>query len=389
MAVAACSLAIPGGDVPRIAQRWVVTPLAVSIGMDELINPNQRLSMSNVAAAHGPVAYGDTVRTEEASNGGPTESCAFPDVGATMESRENRVIVNVPRTTLECSLKDLCQGCSGGLQRKPALTLERRDTFPLPDRNDLSVKSIRVTAGTIKVSLDHDLGFVPLKRGQFAIEVWSAGDTIIEREKLTGFSLGQDLVGGKPVSHTHDFDRDPATVVGGIELVVRVNAPAGSDIVNVDLNRPIRVTAEVEDLTVSAAAVLIDKPIGLDPEPIDVDDDTVSEIIDRVTGTTTITITFINPFPIEMQGTIDLGEAVSLTDAQKSVTVRPGTRDEPAATTKELAITRDQLKAFLERGQFAFTGNVSTGGVVDLDTDQEIRVRVEVDVSVVTEPEDA
>ena len=60
---------------------------------------------------------------------------------------------------------------------------------------------------------------------------------------------------------------------------------------------------------------------------------------------------------------------------------------EPKTTTKTLTITREELQAFLERGQFSFRGNAATGGVVTLDTDQEIRVRITVDVSLVTEPE--
>ena len=387
MAVAACSLAIPGGDVPKVEHRWVVTPLEVSIGMDELINQGRR--SSNAAAARAPAASGHIVRSVNASNGDAADSCAFPTVDATIASRDDQVVVDVPRTTLECSLRVLCRGCSGGRQAKPALTLARRDTVPLPDRSDLSVESISVTAGTVEISLEHDLDFVPLRQGEFAIEVWSAGDTDSEPSKLTEFSLDRDLVGGTPISYTHDFGRDPATVVGGIELVVDIDAPARSDTVNVDLNRALRVTAEVRGLTVSAAAVRIDKPIEIDPEPVNADDETVSEIIDRITGTTTITITLTNPFPIEVQGTIDLGEAVPLTDAEKWITVAPGTRDEPVITTKRLTVTREQLQAFLARGRFSIAGRVSTDGVATLDTDQEIRVRVTVDVSVASEPEDA
>ena len=382
LVVAACSLAIPGGDVPKIEQRWVLTPLDVSIGMDELINPNQGL-LPNVAAAHAPAAFAGTVRSEDAANAEAADSCAFPNVSATMESKDDHVVVNVPRTTLECSVRDLCPDCSEGPQTRPAFKLARRDTFPLPDSSDLSVKSVNVTAGTVEISLEPDLDFVPLKQGEFEIEIRSVGST----EVLAEFSLDRDLVGGTPVSYKHDFARNPATVVGGIELVVTVDAPAGSDIVNVDLSKKIRVAAEVEDLTVSAAVVLIDKPIEIDPQPIDVDDDTVSEIVDRVTGTTTVTITLTNPLPIEMQGTIDLGDGVPLTAAEQSVAVASGTPDEPKTTTKTLTITREELQAFLERGQFSFSGNAATGGVVTLDTDQEIRVRITVDVSLVTEPE--
>ena len=145
--------------------------------------------------------------------------------------------------------------------------------------------------------------------------------------------------------------------------------------------------AEVKDLTVSAAAVRIDKPIEIDPEPISVDDDTVSEIVDRVRGTTTVTVTFTNPFPIEVWGTIDLGDAVQLTADEQSVEIPSGTPDEPGTFEKTLTITREELQAFLERGQFSFSGNAATDGVVTLDTDQEIRVRITVDVSLVTEPE--
>ncbi len=131
-----------------------------------------------------------------------------------------------------------------------------------------------------------------------------------------------------------------------------------------------------------------DKPIEI-AEPVNVDDDTVSEIVDRVTGPTTITVTLTNPFPIEVRGTMDLGDTVPLTTAERSVTVAAGTRDEPETTVKTLTITPEELQAFLERGQFSFNGNAVTDGVRTLDPDQEIRVRVTVDVSVASEPVDA
>ena len=90
-----------------------------------------------------------------------------------------------------------------------------------------------------------------------------------------------------------------------------------------------------------------------------------------------------------MQGTFDLGDAVPLTDAQKSISVRPGTAAEPVTSTKKVTLTRAQLRAFLERGVLSFRGRVSTDDVVPLHTDKEIRVSISVDVSLVTEPEEA
>ena len=119
------------------------------------------------------------------------------------------------------------------------------------------------------------------------------------------------------------------------------------------------------------------------------DENTVSEIVDRVRADVGVTIKLVNPFPIEVAGTFDLGQGVQLTTEQKSITVKPATGEQPATTTKEVALTREQLRAFLEQGAFSFGGKVFTDGVVTLDTDKEMTVTITVDVSLLTEPVDA
>ena len=390
MALAACSLAIPSGDLPKVEHRWVVTALDSRIGMDELINPGQQpSSVTSVVVAGSSMESGGGVR-RKSSNGEATDSCQASNVSADIASRNDEVVVNVGRTTLECSLRDLCPTCSAGRQGKPALRIEREDTFRLPDRDDLQVESVSVTGGTVVISLAHDLDFVPLRQGEFDVEVWSVGDKKNPATKLATFSLDRDLVGSPPVTYEHDFSRSPTTVAGGLRLVVDIDAAADpSTTVDIDLSETIRVTTEVKDVTVSAATVRIDKEFETDGQPINVDDDTVSEIIDRITGDTTIIITFTNPFPIQVEGTLDLGEAVQLTDEEMRLSVRPGTSDRPVDTRKELTLTRAELQTFLEQGEFSFMGRVSTDDAVTLDTDQTIRIRIAIDVSLVTEPEGA
>ena len=219
--------------------------------------------------------------------------------------------------------------------------------------------------------------------------MWSGGDRDTEPEKLSEFSLDRDFVGGTPVFYTHDFSQDPVTIVGAIRFVVSVDAPADpGTTVDIDPSDTMQATIGVDDLVVRAATVIIDKELELEPRPITVDDDTVAAIVDRLKGGVEITITFTNPFPIEVQGTFDLGEAVQLTAEQQSVTVRPGTGAQPVTTTKEVTLTREQLRAFLERGIFSFGGRATTDGVVRLETDKEIRVTISVDASFVTEPEE-
>ena len=377
--VAACGLAIPSGDLPQVEQRWVVTALETSIGVGELINPPQAPATQQVVAA--PVRRN--------SNGG-APGCSPSIVRARIGFENEQVVVSDGEATLECSLRDLCRSCSPGRQSKPAFSLRQEENVPLPDRDDLTVKSVSVTGGSVVVSLRHDLDFVLLKPGEVDIEVWSRGDDETDPVKLREFSLDRDLAGSTPITYAHDFSRDPATIVGGITLVVDVDAPADpGTIVDIDLSETMSAELAVNELTVSAAGVVIDKELELDPEPLNVDEGTVSEIADRVRGRVAITVAFTNPFPIAVQGTFDLGDAVPLTDAQKSISVRPGTAAEPVTSTKEVTLTRAQLRAFLERGVFSFGGRVSTDDVVTLHTDKEIRVSISVDVSLVTEPEEA
>ena len=170
------------------------------------------------------------------------------------------------------------------------------------------MKSVRVTSGTVEVSLRHSLDFVLLKPGEINIEVWSRGAGETEPEKLSEFSLDRDFVRGTPIIFRHDFSRDPATIAGGVRLVADVNAPADpATPVDIDLNETMSATLSVDRLVASAVRVTIDKTLAPEPQPITVDEGTVSEIVDRVTGPVGITITLVNPFPITVQGTFGLG----------------------------------------------------------------------------------
>ena len=391
MVVAACGLAIPSGDLPKVEQRWIVTALETTIDVGDLVDRTQVPATQTQPAldAHTQAAAASGARARWDSNGAAA-ACSRSSVDATIAFEEGQVVVSEGSATLECSLRDLCPSCSAGRQGKPAFVLHQVEDVPLPDRDDLAVKSVSVTGGSVEVSLRHDFDFVLLRPGEVSVEVWSKGDRETAPEKLSEFSLDRDFVGGTPVSFSRDFGRDPATIVGGVRLVVDVDAPADpGTTVDLDLSDTIQATISVEGLTVSAVGVLVDKELEPDPQPITVAEGTVSEIVDRVSGEAGITITLVNPFPIEVSGTFDLGEAVQLTDAQRSIRVRPATGEQPVDTRKEVRLTREQLRAFLERGVFSFGGRVTTDDVVTLDTDKEIRVTISVDVSLLTEPEEA
>ena len=62
MVVAACGLAIPSGDLPKVEQRWIVTALETTISMGDLINQTLTLSRAR-ATMFGASVQGD-------SNGG-------------------------------------------------------------------------------------------------------------------------------------------------------------------------------------------------------------------------------------------------------------------------------------------------------------------------------
>ena len=387
MVVAACGLAVPSGDLPKVEQRWIVTALETTIDIGDLIDRTQAPATQPALHAHASVTSGARVRPD---SNGAAAACSHSSVDATIAFEDGQVVVSDGRATLECSLRDLCPSCRAGRQGKPAFVLHQVEDVPLPDRDDLAVKSVSVTGGSVEVSLRHDFDFVLLRPGEVSVEVWSKGDGGTAPEKLSEFSLDRDFVGGTPVSFSRDFGRDPATIVGGLRLVVDVDAPADPDTtVDLDLSDTMQATISVEGLTVSTVGVLVDKELEPDPQPITVDEGAVSEIVDRVSGELAIIITLVNPFPIEVSGAFDLGEAVRLTNQQRSITVPAATGEQPVETRKEVRLTREQLRAFLERGVFSFGGRVTTDDVVRLDTDKEIRVTISVDVSLLTEPEEA
>ena len=77
-------------------------------------------------------------------------------------------------------------------------------------------------------------------------------------------------------------------------------------------------TIDIDDLVVSAAAVIIDKELETRASSPSPSTTTRSPtIVGRLKGDVEITITFTNPFPIEVRGTFDLGDAVQLTAEQQ------------------------------------------------------------------------
>ena len=270
-------------------------------------------------------------------------------------------------------------GTVSRLQRRTTDTRYRHgaeQTWVLPPE----VVSVQISSGTVELSLEHDLGFVPIRKDELQIVAVSIGNGSVPEQELLSLSLGQDLASGSPVSLTVDFGQDPVTVTGGLKLRFEIDtagSPSNQDVVD-DLMDTIRARAEVQSLTIDSAVVRVDDlEMGGEPQEFDLGDaDDVDQLIERFQqGTATMTIS--NGFPVAINGTITLG------DTEREIAVEPG-----GTTEVSISYSRDELQSLL-RGTvtYSWSGAVTSMGEQTFDASMKLTISVRIDITLRTEPE--
>ena len=378
---AVAGVLVVGCDIPTAApiveQRWVLTAAETTFGVEDLLSEGRiSLAVSDPASSRLSRRLPFRVAANRSSNGSESDPCEeAPSSAGEVSSSEGSITVNVEPMCFEWTLAELCPDCSAG-QPIPAIDTVREQTWVLPPE----VVSVQISSGTVELSLEHDLGFVPIRKDELQIVAVSIGNGSVPEQELLNLSLGQDLASGSPVSLTVDFGQDPVTVTGGLKLRFEIDtagSPSNQDVVD-DLMDTIRARAEVQSLTIDSAVVRVDDlEMGGEPQEFDLGDaDDVDQLIERFQqGTATMTIS--NGFPVAINGTITLG------DTEREIAVEPG-----GTTEVSISYSRDELQSLL-RGTvtYSWSGAVTSMGEQTFDASMKLTISVRIDITLRTEPE--
>lgn len=367
----ACNVAIPTA-LPAAEQRWKVTLIEGSLGVDDLLAASP-LSLASLPSDGGE-AVGRRGLLMSAVEPANTASCkgladlATPD----LSFEDGTVTVDVEPVCVTWTLGELCPGCQDGEHPLPQLNITNKRTWELPDDLDegVSVESVSISGGVVEVSLLHELGFTPIRAGELELVVRSLGT----ESELLRFGLDEDLVSGLPTHLRLDFDERPVTVTRGIEVLFRFQSTSRPGLPpTVTVDRSAAITAHISITSLKLAFADLQVDVELDPEehPINFGDQGVDELVDRV-NEAMILVTISNPFPVRVEGTLVIGER------RTRVEIAP-----EDTSVLSVRYSRDDLRSLLhEEATWSLPGRVASDGVVRLDTSKEITLEVATDTTI-------
>ena len=367
LAAAAGGMLVAGCDIPTalpiVEQRWVLVAAETTLGVEDLL-PGGAIALASGAAGQG----GGSRQAAQEVSCEPAESEAAGEV----VSGEGSITVTAAPICVAWTLAELCPTCSVG--QPLVLDTSRERSWTLPEE----VVSVRVSGGTVQLTLDHDLDFTPLRAHELTVVAVSTGGA--RQQELLRWVLDRDLAPGTAVTFSHDFGANPVTVSGGLRLQFTIATGSGGPGPPVtDLQRVIRARAEVRSVTVDSAVVRVDDlDLGGEPREFDLGDQgDVDELVERIqVGSATAIIA--NDFPVGVSGTITIGAAT------RAVVI-------PPEGTSEVTIsyTRAELQELLSGPiTYSWTGSVTNAGERRFDADMRITIRVRIDVTLRTEPEE-
>ena len=374
LAAVAGGALIAGCDIPTalpiVEQRWALTAAETTLGVEELLPDGAISLVDDTASGTGS----RLLAPGSAADGAPDVSCEPAGVAGEVVSGADSITVSAEPLCVTWTLEELCPACSAG-QPLAAIATERQQTWRLPPE----VVSVRISGGTVLLSLDHDLDFAPVRAGELELSAVSIGAGAGQERELLSWKLDRDLDRGTPVTLALDFGRNPVTVSGGLRLRFAIATdpdPAAPPVP--DLTRVIRARAHVQSVTIDSAVVRLDEQEVAGEEEFDLGDQSdVDELVDRIRqGTATVTL--INDFPVRVSGTITLG------DTTRQVEVAPR-----GTTEVTISYTRAELQELLSGPvTYAWNGTVTTDGEQTVDSGMQITVRVSIDITLRTEPEE-
>lgn len=375
LAVAAGGMLVAGCDIPTalpiVEQRWALVAAETRLGVEDLL-PDGAIALTVADAGRG--GRSRLTPPGRAAQQSLEVACAAAAPAGEVVSGEGSITVTAEPICVAWTLAELCPAC--GVGQPLALDTTREQSWTLPEE----VLSVRISGGTVQLTLDHDLDFTPLRANELQIVALSTGAGAGQEQELLRWVLEEDLAPGSAVTFSHDFDGSPVTVSGGLRLQFTIATAAdGSRPAITDLQRVIRARAEVRSVTIDSAVVRVDDlDLGGEPREFDLGDQgDVDELVARIqAGSATAIID--NDFPVAVSGTITIG------DATRAVAI-------PPEGTSEVTIsyTRAELQELLSGPiTYSWTGSVTNAGEHRFDADMRIAIRVRIDITLRTEPEE-
>ena len=375
LAVAAGGILVAGCDIPTalpiMEQRWALVAAETELGVEDLLSDGAiALSVPDAGQGGGSRLTASGRAAQESQE----VACEAVQPAGEVVSGEGSITVSAEPNCVAWTLADLCPDCSAG--QPLTLDVTREQSWMLQEE----VVSVRISGGTVRLTLDHDLDFTPLRANELQIVAVSTGAGPGQERELLRWVLEEDLAPGTAVAFSHDFGGSPVTVSGGLRLqFTMATAADGSRPAVTDLQRVIRARAEVRSVTIDSAVVRVDDlDLGGEPREFDLGDQgDVDELVERIQeGSATAIIA--NDFPVGVSGTITIG------DKTRDVVIEPD-----ATSEVTISYTRTELQELLSGPiTYSWTGSVTNAGERRFDADMRITIKVRIDITLRTEPEE-
>ena len=375
LAAAAGATLVAGCDIPTalpiVEQRWALVAAETRLGVEDLL-PDGEIALTVADAGQGA---GSRLATPgRATQASQEVACEAAAPAGEVVSGEGSITVSAEPICVAWTVAELCPTCSVG----QPLTLDttREQSWTLPEE----VVSVRVSGGSVQLTLDHDLDFTPLRANELQIVAVSTGAGPGQEQELLRWVLAEDLAPGTAVTFSHDFGGTPVTVSGGLRLRFTIaTGTDGSRPVVTDLQGVIRARAEVRAITIDSAVVRVDDlDLGGEPREFDLgDQEDLDELVERIqAGSATAIID--NDFPVGVSGTITIGAKT------ENVVIAPEATGEVT-----ISYTRAELQELLSGPiAYSWTGSVTSTGERRFEADMRITIRVRIDITLRTEPEE-
>ena len=378
LAAAAGAGLVAGCDIPTalpiLEQHWALVVAETELGVEDLL-PGGAIALTVADDGQGGVSrLAPPGRATQEAQEAQEVACAAAAQAGEVVSGEGSITVSAEPICVAWAIAELCPTCSVG----QPLTLDttREQSWVLPEE----VVSVRVSGGTVQLTLDHDLDVTPLRANELQIVAVSTGAGPGQEQELLRWVLEEDLAPGTAVTFSHDFGGTPVTVSGGLRLqFIIATAPDGSRPAVTDLQHVIRARAEVRSVTFDSAVVRVDDlDLGGEPREFDLgDQEDVDELVERIqAGSATVIIH--NDVPVRVSGTITIG------DRTRAVVIAP-----EATSEVTISYTRAELQELFGGPiTYSWTGSVTSSGERRLDADMRITIEVRIDLTLRTEPEE-
>lgn len=265
-----------------------------------------------------------------------------------------------------------CVAANGLTIPKPAFS----DNFPVTITLPADVQSAVVSSGGVAVTLGHTFGFDPLRptngaNGSITVTLRSAGTVVGTLTITDPFPSGTQLTRTVPISAN-------ATITAPLTVDIALTSPAGTNLVTINSNAALNVTASPAALRISQASVRV-PATNVDVEQVQLDlSDIDQEIADRVQSGALVVRT-TNPFPVS--GTLTL--AVTGANVQpKQVTVSACAAATPCLTTQRIEFSEAEMQSMLGNTlTLSITGRLtSASGFVTVRPTQQIDIDTQLDM---------